>query len=387
MSSRSRIRNGVSDVGEEEEVEDASMREEDGDADEDAVKKEVDDALTAMTNEIDRDDSSASDEEENQQERLRKKLDRSVQKQKHLLKTGQLVGAKGKPSQVVQDAHLSSRANTQTIPAIRSIRISRSIWNGKIFTKRLLGLLTRHCLNPDDVEECDGNDAAAMDSDLDVATAFCRTFTDDLLSECPAGLVPDYNTVYGALSTAAVKAKVSKPPTQSSQEAKKATAAARAANKELPKVMKKLQAAELDANIDPTMQRVEQLDRTIKDMFLAHERKPIDLMGLLIDRESFQATVQNFFCFSFLLKDNNVRMFLDETKLPVCMPVQIPRERQPDDADDDADGADTMGVIMETVPDPTVNRGEEDKFQTIMMSLTEASWRMLVETLYGPGDE
>ena len=92
------------------------------------------------------------------------------------------------------------------------------------------------------------------------------------------------STVYGASSTTVVAVK--SKPTKASQEAKREKAKDK--DRELPQVVKKLQAAEMDANIDPTMQRVQQLQTTITQLFLDNQRTPICLMRLLIDRLSFQ---------------------------------------------------------------------------------------------------
>jgi anti-sigma28 factor (negative regulator of flagellin synthesis) len=211
--------------------------------------------------------------------------------------------------------------------------------------------------------------------DVETAITFFRTLVEDFLGECPAGLVPDLSTVYGAISTVAAKTKRAKSP-EASQEARKA----KDKDRELPQVVRKLQAAEMDANIDPTMQRVGELNAGIQEMFLAHDRKPICLMRLLIDRRSFQKTVQNFFCFSFLLKDDAVRVYLDEAQLPVCTPVRLLHETGADEPIGEGQNGEEMQI--EEVPDPTLNRAEENKFQTIMMNLTETSWKDLVQTFY-----
>ena len=82
---------------------------EDGDANE----REVTEALVQTTKEVDQEDSSSEDETLKNNDRVSKNLEKSVHKQKRLLKTGRIVGEKGKPSQIVQDAHLSHRANAQ----------------------------------------------------------------------------------------------------------------------------------------------------------------------------------------------------------------------------------------------------------------------------------
>ena len=77
------------------------------------------------------------------------------------------------------------------LPAIRRIRISRSLWEAKVFTKKLLGHLTRRSLNSDDIEDITSRSTQAMESSTETAAIFCRTFVDEFLGRCPAGTVPD----------------------------------------------------------------------------------------------------------------------------------------------------------------------------------------------------
>jgi hypothetical protein len=74
-------------------------------------QKEVGDAISAVDKEMDQDDSSGAEEGEDGNARVTRRLQKTVFRQKRLLEVGELVGEKGKPSQIVQDAHLSFRAN------------------------------------------------------------------------------------------------------------------------------------------------------------------------------------------------------------------------------------------------------------------------------------
>lgn len=195
----------------------------------------------------------------------------------------------------------------------------------------------------------------------------CRTFVDEFANETIPGLVPNLTVVHGALDVVIPKPKPK--PSQPTQKIKPA-------EREKPQMLKKLQAAEMDASVDPTMQRVGELYEFIQTTY-GRMRKPFCVMSLLVDPYSFQKTVERFFCFSFLLKDAKVRMFLDEHHLPVCTPVEIPKAGSTERSVN-ADGED-MEEEMEKVPDPTRDRTAEDKFQIVMMNLTEDSWKELVK--------
>ena len=80
---------------------------------EEAEQRKVSSKLMEVSKRIEEDDSNESDDGNNPDVRLKRSLQKNVDNQKLLLETGRLVGAKGKPSQIVQDAHMSNKANTQ----------------------------------------------------------------------------------------------------------------------------------------------------------------------------------------------------------------------------------------------------------------------------------
>ncbi|GAV02442.1 hypothetical protein RvY_13007 [Ramazzottius varieornatus] len=344
---------------------------EDGDENE----REVTEAIARTTEEVDKEESSSEDETLTNNDRVSKNLKRSVQKQKGLLRTGRIVGEKGKPSQIVQDAHLSHRANAQAIPTLRSIRITPNEWNDKNFVKRLTDQLKKTCADVGEDDETPENIPGFEDPDS--ARDYYLAFAEEFLGEVMPGRVPNLSTVYGATSTALPKPKPLKTQTAVVEKAAKKKTVDK--SKPVPQA-KKVQSGDVDMNVDPTVKKTKDLLDVVTKFHIA-TKKPVDLLGILIDKVSFQTSVQNFFCFSFLLKDNCVRMYLDDNNLPVCTPLRIPKEREGSNSQnmEEAEEEDEE-MPMEDVPDPVLL--DEDKFQTIMVNLTHDHWKSLVQAMH-----
>ena len=229
------------------------------------------------------------------------------------------------------------------------------------------------CADPEDETPVD---ALPGFNDPESAKAYFSSFLEDYLGEVMPGRVPDLSAVYGAVSTAPPKPKPVKTQTTTATSKKKPADK----SKPVPEA-KRLQAGDVDLNVDPTVKRTRDLLDVVVE-FYTFAKQPVDLISILIDRESFQKSVQNFFCFSFLLKDNFVRMYLDENKLPVCTPLKIPKRREGNNSQNELEEDEEM--IMEDVPDPVLL--SENKYQTVMMNLTHADWKAIVEAKY-PGTQ
>ncbi|XP_055328779.1 EP300-interacting inhibitor of differentiation 3-like [Paramacrobiotus metropolitanus] len=356
MSSRSQRSRGRGETSRVDVTEPTVIAEEDD--------EEIEDLLHEVTDDIQHgerevDDMDVDAEEPVGQDRISGQLRSSLATQKKSYRLGQLVGKKGTPSQIVLDARLTSRLNTLTMKPISEIRPTPSIWNAKVFSKRLREILLIRSRSADEED-----DEPADDEKLQLDLKRMKLFVDDFASQIAPGLAPNLTVVYGAYSTAPPKPKPTKT-TQATQKEKDKEP------KEPAQVVKKLKTTEMSASLDPTMERVNKLYEYIQNIY-SQNRTQMDVMSILVDRESFPKTVENFFCFSFLLKDNKVRMFLDDHSLPVCTPVETSKPG----ADDDES--------MEVVPDPVGDKAADDKFQIIMMDLTESSWKKLVTLIPAP---
>ncbi|GAV07984.1 hypothetical protein RvY_17751 [Ramazzottius varieornatus] len=328
-------------------VEGSASGSEDDDQDDAIV---VDEALSTLGRKLDHENDILDISAE-------ESLRQVIAHEKELLQVGEIVGQKGRPRQVVSDAALNERLGIISTTTIRSIRIRKSTWNSKIFSKFLINQVSPDTLEEDsDTEEPGQKDQNSGDIYVSLV---------DLLRSVQPGLAPDLSTIYGSYATSKEgKSPLSKAQTQKREAVKK--------EKGGPKKVRKVEQAEkvvLDGasvSTDHTMDRIIQLSQTLMEVFL-ETQKPVSLLRLCVDPESFTKTVENFFCFSFLIRDEKASLFLDDDQIPVCCPVGAAGEED-----------DGLEQLVRTCSQ--TNAGE-DSFRQLMVSLTEDSWKSLVQTM------
>lgn len=72
---------------------------------------------------------------------------------------------------------------------------------------------------------------------------------------------------------------------------------------------------------ETTTEEVEGILKLLQQLYIKHDKQAICYFEFVTDPDSFSHTVENMFHVSFLIKDNAVRVFLDDDNLPVIEPI------------------------------------------------------------------
>ena len=133
--------------------------------------------------------------------------------------------------------------------------------------------------------------------------------------------------------------------------------------------------------MDITNEEADQLYDRIERQYQLDQRQPISLLRLLINQQSFQKSVANFFYFSQLLQDKRVQTTIAPTGLPVCVPLAASgrRSKTPDMFGGKANESFLSNDDALPGDDDAEHPQAFTGSHTVMLQLREQDWKELVE--------
>lgn len=128
---------------------------------------------------------------------------------------------------------------------------------------------------------------------------------------------PCLTSMLGALDVVPPDPKPAKPV-----KPKVAVARSAVALRETAEEVRKVGAAQRSgAENEVTERRVQSVLKCLVNLFKKNGSTPISFWGFAVDPQDFGATVENLFHISFLVNDSRVKVWVDESGLPVVQPI------------------------------------------------------------------